>query len=236
MSDSPLTSQFAAAVRKRRSSLGLSQEQLSLRSGLHRTYIAGIERGARNLTLKSVARLAQALEVSVGRLLSFEPEQPTGAAEGGVAALDRDFVEILLVEDNPEDVELTLRAFELARFTNRTHVVRDGAEALDFLFCTGAYASRKREEHPRLILLDLNLPKVHGIEILRRIKADPQLQKIPVVVLTASSEDADIARTIDLGAEAYLVKPVGFDNLSKVTPQLSFRWALLEGNAPARVG
>jgi two-component system response regulator len=106
--------------------------------------------------------------------------------------------------------------------------VRDGAAALNFLFGTGEYAHRERSSRPQMVLLDLNLPKVSGLEVLRRIKADPRTRSIPVVVLTASKQDRDITTSKRLGAEACIVKPVDFQNLSEVTPQLSLQWALVK--------
>jgi CheY-like chemotaxis protein len=136
-------------------------------------------------------------------------------------------IDILFVEDNADDIELTMRALKRARFANRIHTVRDGAEALDFLFCTGAYALRDRASLPQLILLDVGLPKVDGIEVLRRVKEDAALRTIPVVMLTSSESYKDFAATKRLGADGYIVKPVDFSNLSEVTPGLNLQWALL---------
>ncbi len=122
-------------------------------------------------------------------------------------------VEVLLVEDNPNDLELALHAFRKNDFTGRIQVARDGAEALDFLFCTGAHAGRSPEGGPRLILLDLKLPKVDGLEVMRRAKADPRTRAIPIVVLTSSGQERDIAESYQLGANSYLVKPVDFTQL-----------------------
>jgi CheY-like chemotaxis protein len=140
-------------------------------------------------------------------------------------------VEILLVQDNPRDVELTKRSFTQARMTNPMHVVHDGAEALDFLFGTGAYATRRGDSNPRVVLLDLNLPKVGGPEVLRRLKADDRTRDIPVIVLTASSRDRDIGECRRLGAANYILKPVGFQNFSEVTARLSLGWMLTTPNA-----
>jgi CheY-like chemotaxis protein len=194
---------------------------------MHRTYIAGIECGARNVTLKSIDRLARALEVSAATLLSSagKPALPPGGLRSKRS--DGKLVDILMVEDNRSDVELTLHAFKRAKITNLVHVVYDGAEALDFLLCRGRYANRKREHRPQLVLLDLNLPKISGMEVLRRIKNEERTRTIPVIVLTRSRRDHDIAECRRLGAEGYIVKPVDFVNFSTVTPQLMLRWALL---------
>ena len=209
---------LGATIRSERSALGISQEELAYRAGLHRTYISDVERGARNPSIGSIEKLASALEISVSML--FEQ-----AADGSQA---RQLVEILLVEDNPRDVQLTLRAFEKARITNPLHVVRDGVEALDFVFATGPYAHRAEMERPQIILLDLNLPKKNALEVLRKIKADKRTQRIPVIIVTASSRDRDIAECRRLGAENYIIKPVGFQNFSEVTPRLSLAWMLVK--------
>ena len=220
--------QFGAAVRFRRDHLGISQEELAGRAGLHRTYISDVERGARNVSLESIHRLATALEVPLSVLFSrLEETSSEKSMIPPPVSLD-ELVEILIVEDSVEDAELTIKALKDMRMTNRIRVVRDGAAALDFLFCKGEYAHRKRHERPHMILLDLGLPKIDGLEVLRQIKADPRTRTIPVVVLTVSSKDRDIAASQRLGAEAYIVKPVDFQNLSGVTPQLSLQWALLK--------
>ncbi len=136
-------------------------------------------------------------------------------------------VEILLVEDNPNDVELTLHAFEKNNFTNRVHVARDGAEALDFLFAQGAFAGRNIENGPKVVLLDLKLPKVDGLEVLRRIKGDPRTMKIPVVVLTSSRVERDVVDSYQLGVNSYIVKPVDFDRFTEAVRQLGLYWVLL---------
>jgi two-component system, response regulator len=136
-------------------------------------------------------------------------------------------VEILLVEDNPRDVELTLHVFQRHHLTNRIHVVRDGAEALDFLFCTGAYGERNIHQAPKVMLLDLKLPKVDGLEVLRRIKADARTWTIPVVVLTSSREEPDIAESYHLGVNSYIVKPVDFEQFTEAVRLLGMYWLLL---------
>ena len=136
-------------------------------------------------------------------------------------------VEILLVEDNPRDVELTLHVFQRHYLSNRVHVVRDGAEALEFLFCTGAYAERNIHQAPKVMLLDLKLPKVDGLEVLRRIKADARTRTIPVVVLTSSREEPDIAESYHLGVNSYIVKPVDFEQFTEAVRLLGMYWLLL---------
>ena len=136
-------------------------------------------------------------------------------------------IEILLVEDNPNDVKLTLHAFKKHHLSNRIQVVRDGAEALEFIFCTGAFAHRNIENGPKVVLLDLKLPKVDGLEVLRRIKADPRTQSIPVVVLTSSREDRDIIESYKLGVNSYIVKPVDFEQFIESARLLGLYWVLL---------
>lgn len=139
----------------------------------------------------------------------------------------RSLVEILLVEDNPNDVELTLHALQKHHLTNQVHVVRDGAEALEFIFCTGAYANRRIENSPKVVLLDLKLPKVDGLEVLRKIKADPRTRRIPIVVLTSSREERDIVESYQLGVNSYIVKPVDFGQFTEAVRQLGLYWGLL---------
>jgi len=136
-------------------------------------------------------------------------------------------IEVLLIEDNPNDVEMTLYAFEQYRLSNRVHVVRDGAEALDYIFGAGAYAGRNVEDVPRVILLDLKLPKVDGIEVLRRLKADPRTWAIPVVVMTSSREERDVVETYKLGANSYIVKPLDFVKFTEAVRQVGLYWLLL---------
>jgi len=135
-------------------------------------------------------------------------------------------VEILLVEDTPDDEELTLLALEGINLGNHMHVVRDGAEALDFIFCEGAYAQRSIDDPAKLVLLDLKLPKVDGLEVLRRVKSDPRTRRIPVVVLTSSSEERDIVESYDLGVNSYIIKPVDFEQFTKAVQQVGLYWML----------
>jgi two-component system response regulator len=135
--------------------------------------------------------------------------------------------EILLVEDNPNDVKLALRAFQQHHLANKVHVVRDGAEALEFMFCTGRYAERRIENGPSVILLDLKLPLVDGLEVLRRIKADARTRMIPVVIMTSSREESDVVESYKIGVNSYIVKPVDFDQFTEVVRQLGYYWLLL---------
>ncbi len=136
-------------------------------------------------------------------------------------------VEILLVEDNPQDLELTLRALKKANLANRIQVARDGAEALEFIFCEGEHAGRSIDDTPKVILLDLKLPKVDGLEVLQRVKSDPRTKNIPVTILTSSKEQRDVVESYNLGVNSYIVKPVNFESFSNAIQALGFYWLLL---------
>jgi CheY-like chemotaxis protein/DNA-binding XRE family transcriptional regulator len=217
---------FGATARIWRDRLGISQEELAERAGLHRTYVSDIERGARNVSLESINKLASALEIPIATL--FAEAQGAADLAASQPPTTEGIVDILLVEDNPDDVQLTFAALNAANMTNKVHVARDGVEALDFLFRTGEFVNRHRRNRPQVILLDLGLPKMDGLEVLRRIKADAHTQSIPVAVLTASKHDRDIVTAKRLGADAYIVKPVDFHSLSQIAPQLSLQWALMK--------
>jgi two-component system response regulator len=139
---------------------------------------------------------------------------------------------ILLVEDNPDDEALTLRAFHKNRIGNKIFIVHDGAEALDFLFCTGIYADRDPYEMPHVVLLDLNLPKVGGLEVLRRIRADKRTRTLPVVILTSSKEEKDLAEGYEYGANSYVRKPVDFNEFIEAIQHLGLYWLVLNKTPP----
>lgn len=141
-------------------------------------------------------------------------------------------VEILLVEDNPGDVELTLYALRREHLANAIEVVRDGEEALDFLFCAGRYAGRSVEHSPRLVLLDLKLPKVDGLGVLRAIKNDPRTRAIPVVIITSSKEEKDVIEGYQLGVNGYIQKPVDFDGFRQAIRQLGLFWLVVNQPPP----
>lgn len=136
-------------------------------------------------------------------------------------------VEILIVEDAPEDLELAMRALKKAGLANHIQVARDGEEALDFIFCRGPFSTRRIEDKPRVILLDLKLPKVDGLEVLQALKGDPRTHAIPVVVLTSSKEQSDLVKSYDLGVNSYIVKPVRFEAFVTAMEQFSMYWLLL---------
>lgn len=140
---------------------------------------------------------------------------------------DQNVVEILLVEDNERDAELTIRALKKHNLANHLVHVRDGAEALDFLFGRGTYQDRNPKARPRVVLLDLKLPKVTGLEVLRAIKQDEHLSIMPVVIVTSSAEDPDMSTAYELGANSYVVKPVEYDTFANAMSHLGLYWLLL---------
>jgi CheY-like chemotaxis protein len=147
----------------------------------------------------------------------------------------RDKKYILLVEDNPDDVELTIRAFRKNNILNEVVVARDGAEALDFLFATGAHAGRDVLDMPQVILLDLNLPKISGLDVLRRIRADERTKLFPVVILTSSREEQDVINGYTLGANSYVRKPVDFNQFFDSARELGLYWLVLNERIPIKI-
>jgi two-component system response regulator len=139
---------------------------------------------------------------------------------------------ILLIEDNPSDIELTIRAFERSRIANELIVAEDGQEALDYLWCVGKWEGRDVLELPALTLLDLKLPKIAGLDVLRRIRADARTRRIPVVILTSSKEEQDVAASYDLGVNSYIRKPVDFTQFASAAEQLGLYWLLLNEPPP----
>jgi two-component system, response regulator len=142
-------------------------------------------------------------------------------------------VEILLVEDNQDDMELALHALRKENLANNIHVARDGEEALEFLFCDGAHSDRSFDRPPRLILLDLKLPKVDGMEVLRRLKGDARTNTIPVVIMTSSKEERDLVNSYNLGANSYIQKPVDFDQFRETVKTVGLYWLVINQPAPA---
>lgn len=141
---------------------------------------------------------------------------------------------ILLVEDNPADAELTLHALRKENVGNHIEVVSDGEEALDFIFCRGRYESRSPTDGPRLILLDLKLPKIDGLQVLREIKTNPQTRAIPVVILTSSKEERDMVESYQLGVNSYIQKPVDFDQFRETVKQLGLYWLIVNQAPPLK--
>lgn len=140
--------------------------------------------------------------------------------------MDFQQVEILLVEDNPRDAELALRSLRKHNLANQVHWVKDGAEALDFMHCEGAYAARSPDHHLKVVLLDLKMPKVDGIEVLRRLKSDPRTRSTPVVIMTSSSEERDLVESYRLGVNSYIVKPVQFEAFLSTVAEIGLYWVI----------
>jgi two-component system response regulator len=212
---------FGSAIKKWREKIRISQDELARRAGLHRTYICDIERGSRNVSLKNVQKLADGLAISLATLFGSLAGKPAAAP-----LTTDEQVDLLIVEDSPEDVTLMLNALKTGGITNRTYIVHDGVAALDFLFASGTFAHRRPDDLPRVILLDLHLPKIGGLDFLRRVKADPRTNSIPVIVLTGSKDSADITECKRLGVENYIVKPLSFQSFSEVSLRLNLQWVL----------
>ncbi|MEO8356443.1 MAG: response regulator [Chloroflexota bacterium] len=140
---------------------------------------------------------------------------------------DMNAVEILLVEDNPRDAELTIRALKKNNLANKLFHVEDGVEALDFLFARGVYEGRTTDDPPKVVLLDLKLPRINGLEVLSAIRADPRTQTIPVVIVTSSAEDPDVKTAYQLGANSYVIKPVQFDSFMDAMTKLGVYWLMV---------
>jgi two-component system, response regulator len=138
-----------------------------------------------------------------------------------------DDVDVLLVEDNPQDAELTIRALKKRKLANQLVHVEDGAEALDFLFARGKYADRAAATNPRVVLLDLKLPKLNGLEVLRQLRVDERTRTLPVVIVTSSAQDPDIKMAYELGANSYVVKPVDFDSFFEAMTNLGYYWLMV---------
>lgn len=219
-----LKKELGITIKQRRMKLGLSQEALAELADLHRTYVTDIESGTRNLTLESIAKLATALGTTISEL--FAPDPP--AAQPAKLAPASTAVDLLLAEDHESDAELALTAFKQANFTNNVHRVKDGISALDFIFCKGEYRSRIMELPPQAVLLCLNLPKIPGLEVLRRVKENERARNIKIIMLATSRQDDRIQEAIRLGAAGYIVKPVDFQNFSLITPKLDFCWTLFK--------
>jgi CheY-like chemotaxis protein/DNA-binding XRE family transcriptional regulator len=208
---------LAVAIKERRVRMGVTQEELAWRADMHRTYLADIERGSRNVTLRSIANLARALQLPVGTLLGHYDGALVGPPLMG---------EVLLVEDSRADADRVLRTFKQARFSNPLKWVTTGREALDYLSCKGRYAGR-HPVVPQLVLLDLDLPDGAGPMVLRSIKARAETRAIPVVVMTRACDNRRVAEYGRLGAADCLPTPLDFSNFSQVTPKLNLHWALV---------
>jgi len=230
MSSPRITARFGASVRSLRHSLGLSQEALAELADLHRTYIAGIEGGVRNVTLKTIEKLALALQVPSATLLLDAGRQTERSDLINLPAFIGQYrpMEILLVTEQQAEVKLALRPLQQAPIINPVKVAHDGQEALDLLFHTRCSCDRQSGIRPQLVLLDLPLSKVSGFEVLHRLKADKRTRAIPVVVLTDSKSPKDTAECQRLGAEACIVKPASSESIVAALQKLQLAWLLLD--------
>jgi len=213
---------FGLTLKGWRRRCGLSQEELAWRAGLHRSYVADIERGARNASLQSIEKLARALQISFSTFF-----EPFGDFPGpGAIEKRKRPVEILLVSGAPAEIEAIVRAFRQARIKNHIHVVRDGAAALEYLGTAAAAAPLPLQKRPQVILLDLNGPQVGALEMLRRLKQDERERSIPVIVLTDSPDDPEVVESKRLGAEVSPAKPVDIQRFCALLPKRSYGWKL----------
>jgi len=225
---------FGLAIKNWRAKSDISQEELAWRAGLHRSYVADIERGFRNASLQSIEKLASAFQVSLSTLFTLVGDLSEGSGKAGAASECAQLVDVLLIEDNPRQTALTLETFRRAGVKNRIDVVPHGAAALEYLFDDATAETRRRPQtRPQLILLDLSLPKSGAMQVLRRIKRDERTQQIPVVVLAAAGDDALIDESRRLGADMHLRKPVDFRRFFEATLRLNWRWALFKAQAGA---
>lgn len=224
---------FGSVVRSQRLSAGFSQEELAHRSGLHRTYVTDVERGARNPSLNSIKKLSGALGVSLSELFRLVeggelPAQLPGGPGDSREILHQRFAEILIADNEPGEIDSTLKALKEKNLANTVHFARDGTDALDFVFCTGPYKKRDILHPPELIVLDLKLDKVDGVEVLDRIRQNPITKSVPVVALVSQSGQ-DIGRAQQLGISDVIVKPLDFQKLVTAVSQTGLSWALVKG-------
>src|SRR6266550_1452186 len=188
--------------------------------------------GASGLKRRSIRALRFS---SALRLRTTDGKWRMVTREGRMATTrEHEEIGILLVEDDPLDLEMTMRALQSDHVNNRIEVARDGEEALDFLFCRGAYSSRSPQQQPKLVLLDLKLPKIDGLEVLREIRATPQTRAIPVVILTSSAEQRDIVETYKLGVNSYIQKPVDSTQFRQTVKTAGYYWLVVNRPSPAR--
>ncbi len=210
---------FGNAVREKRLELGFSQEALAEASGLHRTYVSDVERGLRNISMESIEKIARALKLSVSSLFD----------RAGYGASSKRQVEILLVEDNLHDLKKVREVLRKASFANRFHIARNSAEALEYLFGDGVVpVPGQSKPTPKLVLVDLELPRWDGLEVLDRMRNDPRTRTTPVIALTSSTEQNEILERHKLGVSRFIVKPVTFERFVGAVKQLGWQWVLLD--------
>jgi len=207
----------------------LTQEELAERADLHRTYISDVERGARNLSLESIDKLARALGISLPIL--FAPDETPGTPVNFSSNPAAEHTDIILVENNSSEANLTVEALTKARLTNSVRVVTDAAEALELLLARDSFADDTKDPNNRVVLVELELPRVSGLELLRQLKADKRTCNIPVVILATSDNHRDLTECKRLGAAAIIIKPLSFQGLSKAIPSLNLFWVLIKSPA-----
>ncbi len=220
---------FGAAVKNKRGQLGLSQEELADRAKLHRTYVTDIENGHRNVSLESITKLARALNLSLVELFSkIENNRNGGEAGKDENASFYKAVNILLVEDDSKHAELTMNGLAKNGITNPIRCVGTGEEALQILFEDEDGTTGKNRITPNVVFLDLSLPAMSGLDVLRLMRKDARTKSIPVIILTASRSDQDYRESIHLGVTAYITKPIDFLELANVIPAIGLSWLLVE--------
>ena len=224
-----ITSRFGTVVRSLRHRLGLTQEALAERAELHRTYIAGIEGGVRNVTLKTIEKLAHALHVSTATLLLDAVGAPARSelTKPPATCTAQAHKEILLVTDQHAEVKRMLLAFQQARIVNPVKIAYSGQEALDLLL-PGHAAEDQLGNRPQLVLLDLQRAKPGAREVLQRLKADQQTRAIPVIMLMDDKFPKEMAEGQRMGADSYIVKPLNFDKIATAARQLGMFWQLVD--------
>lgn len=220
---------FGRVLRAQRKQLGISQEELAFRSGLHRTYVTDVERGLRNMTLESVLKITRALELpfveaitSLGIEEGRSPERTVGKHANGNGTAD-----ILIVEDDADDALLTTHALRRNGITNRVASVATGKDALNIFAGHDPPIDGMQHFNPELLLLDLRLPDIDGIELLRQLRSDPRTRSLHVVILTASRSDEDRSRCMALGVSDYITKPVNFIEFHHLLTRMGFGWMVV---------
>ncbi len=229
----PILLHFGLVVKELRRERSLSQEELANRSDLHRTYITDIEHGSRNVSIKNILKIANAIGVSLHELFSRVERY----SQSGLTLVSqhlpneklhqRNPVEILLVEDDQSYIELTLHELQKARISNPIYIVRNGEEALQFLF-RGNATEHEDVQSPKVILLDLNIPLINGFDLLEHIRKNKKTKDIPVVIITSSTSEVDKERCKRLGVEVYLTKPINMTDFEEIMSKFGFHWLLLE--------
>jgi CheY-like chemotaxis protein/DNA-binding XRE family transcriptional regulator len=222
--------EFGKFVREERKKLGISQEELAERSGLHRTYITDVERGVRNMTFESALKLTGSLDLSFQDFFAeFRRWNDARVSTASASIPETSPADILIVEDDPKDAELTIVGLQRNALVNRIAIASTGRDALQLLHGRRDDMNVKDTISPRVVLLDLRLPDIDGIEVLRRIRSHQRTRTLPVVILTSSRSDLDFHESVSVGVSGYLTKPIDWVEFSLMMPKFGFRWLLLDG-------